>query len=206
MKLLLMSDIHSNLEKFREIVNKEEFDVILISGDLTNFRKMDVFAIDEIVAKLDAQCYAVHGNCDYEEIISYDLDNIVFIHGESAKIDEIAIHGIGGSLPTPFKTPSEYPEQYFANILSTFELSDFNILVSHTPAKGILDKTKHGVNVGSEEIAKKISDFEIAITGHVHECHGVYKEKNLVVNPGPVAWGLYAMLDLKTAQFEMRRI
>ncbi|MFN3383512.1 MAG: metallophosphoesterase family protein [Archaeoglobaceae archaeon] len=206
MKILLTSDIHSNTQKFKEIVEKERFDVLFISGDLTNFRKSDVFAIDEILSEIGAECYAVHGNCDYEEILSYDLQSIQFIHGKSVKIDEISIHGLGGSLPTPFETPSEYPEQYFATLLENFKLSDFNVLISHSPAKGILDKTKYGMSIGSEEIAKRISRFNIAITGHVHERYGIHKERSIVVNPGPVVWGLYAILDLKSLSIEMRRI
>lgn len=206
MKLLLASDIHSNLQNLRKILEKEKFDLLLISGDLTNFRKVDVFAINEILAKLDTECYAVHGNCDYEEILSYDLEGIRFVHGKTVNIDEITIHGLGGSLPTSFNTPSEYTEQYFANLLDNFRFSEFNILVSHSPAKGILDRTKRGANIGSEEIAKRISRFEIAVTGHVHECYGIYREKNIVVNPGAVAWGLYAVLDLKTWKVELKRI
>lgn len=206
MKLLLTSDIHSNVRNFKEIVEKEEFDVLLISGDLTNFNKGDVFRIDEVLSGLEVECFAVHGNCDYEEILRYDLQNIRFIHGKTVKVDEIAIHGLGGSLPTPFETPSEYSEQYFASILENFELSEFNILLSHSPAKGILDRTKHGENIGSEEIAKRLSNFKIAITGHVHEQYGIYRGKSLVVNPGPVAWGLYAVLNLDSLNVEIRRI
>ncbi|MEM3762505.1 MAG: metallophosphoesterase family protein [Archaeoglobaceae archaeon] len=206
MKLLLASDIHSNIRNFKEIVERESFDVLLISGDLTNFRKSDVFSIDEILSKLGVECYAVHGNCDYEEILRYDLQSVRFIHGKSVKVDNVTIHGLGGSLPTPFETPSEYPEQYFSKLLDNFKISEFNVLLSHSPARGILDRTKHGVNVGSEEIAKRIPSFEVAVTGHVHECYGVHKKETIVVNPGPVAWGLYAVLELKSLNVEMRRI
>ncbi|MEM3896466.1 MAG: metallophosphoesterase family protein, partial [Archaeoglobaceae archaeon] len=133
MKLLLASDIHSNIRNFKEIVERESFDVLLISGDLTNFRKSDVFSIDEILSKLGVECYAVHGNCDYEEILRYDLQSVRFIHGKSVKVDDVTIHGLGGSLPTPFETPSEYPEQYFSKLLDNFKISEFNVLLSHSP-------------------------------------------------------------------------
>lgn len=206
MKLLITSDIHSNVRNFREIAEKEEFDLVLISGDLTNFRKSDVFAIDEVLSKLGVECYAVHGNCDYEEILDYKLQSLRFIHGKSVKVDEVTMHGLGGSLPTSFETPSEYGEQHFARLLDDFKFSGFDLLLSHCPAKGVLDRTKHGMNVGSEEIAKRLSNFDVAITGHVHECFGIHRGKSLVVNPGPVAWGLYAVLDLKSLNVELRRI
>ncbi|MEM0350680.1 MAG: metallophosphoesterase family protein [Archaeoglobaceae archaeon] len=206
MKLLIASDIHSEVEKLKAIIKKESFDLLLISGDLTDFKISDALLIDRILSSEGLECYAVHGNCDYEEILELELESIEFVHGRSIKIGDFTLHGIGGSLQTPFNTPSEYPENYFAEIFKKFNYSTLNILLSHSPAKGILDKTKHGLNVGSEEIAKKIENFDIAITGHVHESFGVYRGKVFVINPGPVAWGRFATLNLNEMIVELKKI
>ncbi|MCS7130961.1 MAG: metallophosphoesterase family protein [Archaeoglobaceae archaeon] len=206
MKLLLLSDIHSNTKNLEEILKKTEFDLLLISGDLTHFKKQDVVTIDEIVSKYAPECYAVHGNCDHPEILSYELSAINFIHGKSLNLDDFTIHGIGGSLKTPFGTPSEYTEKDYEEIIKGFKFSDFNILVSHSPAKGILDKTNYGENIGSEAIRKYIERFQISITGHVHESFGVIKEERLAINPGPVNWGRFAILDLRSMEVELRKI
>lgn len=206
MKFLLLSDIHSNAKNLEEILKKTDFDFLLIAGDLTHFRKQDVVAIDEIISKYTPECYAVHGNCDHREMLSYELNAINFIHGKSLSLDEFTIHGIGGSLKTPFGTPSEYTEKDYEEIIKGFKFSDFNLLVSHSPARGILDRTNYGENIGSEVIRDHLSNFQIALTGHVHESFGVYSDKPIVVNPGPVNWGRFAILDLKCMVVELKKI
>lgn len=206
MKLLLLSDIHSNVRNLEEILKKEDFELLLIAGDLTHFRKQDVIVIDEVVSKYAQECYAVHGNCDHAEILSYELNGINFIHSRSLNFDELTLHGIGGSLKTPFGTPSEYSEDDYEEILKNFNFSDFNVLVSHCPARGILDRTNYGENIGSETIRRYIKNFQIVISGHVHESFGVAKDERIAVNPGPVNWGRYAVLDLRTMEVELRKI
>ncbi|MCS7144695.1 MAG: metallophosphoesterase [Archaeoglobaceae archaeon] len=206
MKFLLLSDIHSNTKNLEEILKKIEFDLLLIAGDLTHFRKQDVITIDDLISKYAPECYAVHGNCDPQEILSYELNSINFIHGKSLSLDDFTVHGIGGSLRTPFGTPSEYTEKDYEEILKSFKFSDLNILVSHSPAKGILDKTKYGEHIGSEAIRKNIDKFQIALTGHVHESFGVLKEEKIAINPGPVNWGMFAILDLDRMEVELKKI
>lgn len=206
MKLLLLSDIHSNLKNLEEILKKTEFDIILIAGDLTHFRKQDVITIDELVSKYAPECYAVHGNCDNKEILSYSLSGIKFIHGKSLRLDDFTLHGIGGALKTPFGTPSEYTEEEYEEVLKHFRYSEFNILVSHSPAKGILDRTRYGENIGSMAIRKYLKNFQIVLSGHVHESFGVLKDENLAVNPGPVNWGRFAILELESGEVELKQI
>lgn len=206
MRVLLLSDIHSNTRNLEDILKREDFDLLLIAGDLTHFRKQDVITIDEVVSKYAPECYAVHGNCDNREIISYDLNAINFVHGKSLELEELTIHGIGGSLKTPFGTPSEYSEQDFEEILRNFKFSDFNLLISHSPAKYILDRTNYGENIGSEVIRRYLDNFQIALTGHVHESFGVYRDQRIVVNPGPVNWGRFAILNLERMEIELKKI
>lgn len=206
MRLLLISDIHSEIDKFRKILETVDFDVLLIAGDLTNFNREDVIEIDMILSDKDIECYAVHGNCDYEEILNYNLDSIQFLHGKSLEVDDLSLHGLGGSLKTPFKTPSEYSEEEYAKLISGFELSDFNILLSHCPPKGRLDRTRYGLSVGSEEIAKNLHKFDITISGHVHESFGIHKSRIFSINPGPVIWGMFAILDLPAMDVKLDRI
>ncbi|MCX8172608.1 MAG: metallophosphoesterase family protein [Archaeoglobaceae archaeon] len=206
MKLLLLSDIHSNTKNLEEILKSAEFDLLLISGDLTHFKKQDVVVIDEIISRYTTECYAVHGNCDHKEILSYELNAIDFIHGRSLELDRFTLYGIGGSLKTPFGTPSEYAEEDYEKIFKSFKFSEFNILLSHSPAKGILDKTNYGEHIGSETIRRYLEKFRIAITGHVHESFGVVKGDFIAVNPGPVNWGRFAILNLKNLDVELRKI
>ena len=54
---------------------------------------------------------------------------------------------------------------------------DINILVSHGPAKGILDRTTSGEEIGSVgllEVLTRVQPF-LHVFGHVHEGYGYYK-------------------------------
>ncbi len=206
MRVLVVSDIHSHFANFEEILKSVDFDVLFISGDLTDFSVKDVFKVDEIISKYASECYAVHGNCDYETILNLDLDSITFIHAKSVKVDELTVHGLGGSGITPFNTPSEYPESEIERILANFKLSEVNVLLSHCPPKGILDKTRSGVHAGCAAIRKFAEKFDVIFCGHIHEAHGVVKGDVFAANPGPAAWRRYAVFDTNTFEVELHRL
>ncbi|HLT42766.1 MAG TPA: hypothetical protein VKZ95_08690 [Sphingobacteriaceae bacterium] len=54
--------------------------------------------------------------------------------------------------------------------------SDIDILISHGPSRGILDRTLEGKNVGStalEAYLKYIGRPKLHVFGHIHEAYGV---------------------------------
>ncbi|RLG19178.1 hypothetical protein DRN63_00120 [Nanoarchaeota archaeon] len=207
MRILVTSDIHSRFHNLEKILRDVEFDLLLISGDITNFRAIDIERADEIISKYAPECYAVHGNCDPEIVLKMKLDSIKFIHGMTAKLDEFTLHGVGGSGPTPFKTPSEYPDSYFEKMLSKLEPhSNLNILISHCPPYGILDLTKSGEHIGCRAVRKHASRFDVILCGHVHEAHGVERGEVFAINPGPIAWGRYAIFDTETFDVRLMKI
>ncbi len=207
MRFLVVSDIHSDFSKLKKILESDDFDIVLIAGDITNFRASDILIVDKIVGKHCSECFAVHGNCDPEEMLRYSLDHITFIHSRSVKLPDFTIHGIGGSTYTPFATPSEYSEEQIERFTKNFEFSDFNILLTHCPPKGILDKTYNGENAGSEAIRKILNKFDVVFCGHIHEAYGVERVGNtIVINTGPVIWGRYVIFDFKKFSIEFKSI
>lgn len=58
--------------------------------------------------------------------------------------------------------------------------NETDILITHGPPFGILDKTYKGENVGCEELTKKVSKMNLKahIFGHIHEAHGRLDKKN----------------------------
>lgn len=52
--------------------------------------------------------------------------------------------------------------------------NDTNILVTHTPPLGILDKTMEGMKVGCPMLRDRIAQLKISHSffGHIHECYG----------------------------------
>lgn len=62
---------------------------------------------------------------------------------------------------------------------------DTDVLITHGPPKGILDKTKRDEEVGCEELLKKVLEVnpKIHAFGHIHEGYGVFKQnKTIFIN------------------------
>ncbi len=208
MRLLLLSDIHSSFENLKEILSRESFDAIVVAGDITHFRPADVFKADSIIAQHTDECFAVHGNCDHEKVLEHQYDGIRFIHRRSLRLDDFTIHGIGGSGITPFNTPSEYTDEEIMKMIGELKIEKEgrNILLTHCPPKGILDKTYSGVHAGCNAIREHVKSFDAILCGHIHEAHGVDDKITLAVNPGPVMWGRYALFDAEKMEVELRKI
>ncbi len=206
MRLLLLTDIHSSMENLEGILKVAEYDAVLIAGDLTQFRPKDAPVVDQIVAKFTDTCLAVHGNCDHEVILDKNYDVIEFIHGKTVRLDDFTIHGLGGSGITPFNTPSEYTYEEILNFMKQFEPGEKNILLTHCPPKGVLDRTYSGIHAGCEAIRERMNEFDMIVSGHIHECHGVDRTLTLAVNPGPVMWGRFAIFDSNSQEIRLLKL
>lgn len=76
MKLLFLSDIHGiiiNLKKIEKIIEKEEFDKIIVLGDLyypgfnsVSYQEVDNFYIRDFLMKYRDRLICMQGNCDSE--------------------------------------------------------------------------------------------------------------------------------------------
>lgn len=55
--------------------------------------------------------------------------------------------------------------------------SQTDLLVSHCPPFGILDKSAFGANIGNEDLRKQVEIINprYHLFGHIHEAYGVYK-------------------------------
>lgn len=58
--------------------------------------------------------------------------------------------------------------------------NDIDILITHNPPFGILDKTIHEKSVGSRFLLQKVLEIrpKLHVFGHIHEDHGHYSHKN----------------------------
>jgi Icc-related predicted phosphoesterase len=106
--------------------------------------------------------------------------------------------GLGGSNATPFGTPFELSEKEIYDTLKEV-MVEGAVLVVHAPAKGHLDKTALASDLGSESVARIISEFSppLVISAHIHEARGIERKgKTTFVNPGPASQGYAAIIDL----------
>ncbi|MDR2622957.1 MAG: metallophosphoesterase [Methanobrevibacter sp.] len=205
MKIVHISDIHNNEnENFLRYLNENEIDLVLISGDITDFGPKE-FA-DDFLNKLASKTsvIAIHGNCDIESVYNtIEKSNTIFGHDKISLFKNILIYGFGGSNPTPFNTPFEMSEEdlyaslnnlidYESVILEENKSLDKNkvikILLTHSPPfESEADKIPSGDHVGSKAIRDILNenDFDLNLCGHIHEARSVSKLNNTIIaNPG----------------------
>ena len=212
MRLLIISDIHNDVEnwmKFLDKIEKIDFDVLICPGDLTDtltpkgFTKEEIgkLIIEELKA-LKKPLLVVPGNQDREIIDLLEKEGIS-LHGKGKEIEGYGFYGFGGAR-TPFGTslePSE--EEIKAGLEKAFEeIKDLEkkIQVTHMPpARTKVDQIFTGAHVGSEVIRKFIEEKQpiLAISAHVHEARGVDEiGRTKIINSGRFPEGYCGLVEI----------
>lgn len=207
MLTLILSDIHGRERKLREVLSglEDHVDLILISGDLTNFGSVE--EARRILRCFTKPFFYVLGNCDPIEGLGGILGfEDRYLHGRALTHGGVCLAGISGSGITPFNTNIEYSEQEFRRMhlqlkgaLSACRAKALVMVTHEPPADSRLDLTSRGVHAGSKSIRGIIEDLRpcLAICGHIHEGRGVDEvEAAVVVNPGPAMHGYYALANI----------
>ena len=200
MRLALISDIHGSLGNVRRFSLELEGlspDLVVIAGDITHFGGKK--EARDILDAIPYRKLAVPGNCDPPEIVDvFEETDTVDVHGKRAEIEGYVFAGLGASNPLPFSTLFTYSEENIHLILDPIARGA-DILVTHTPPYGILDRTMFGHHGGSEAIRKVIDEHRprLSLFGHIHESPGVERNgRTVFVNPGPLKNGNYAIADV----------
>lgn len=206
MKVLLLTDIHGEVEKLEKIVEKEDFEALLCAGDLSDANKFDDYngTLEQVLDAFERQgkiAKTVPGNMDIEEDCMKQLiQRRMNIHKKVASFEEFDVVGFGGGT-TPFDTPFEPDEE---EIRETIEAlyprmrSNTKVAVIHQPPFGSSVDVVDDEHVGSEEVRKLIEnlDLDLVLTGHIHESRSIDNiSDTAVVNPGPVLEGYYGVAE-----------
>ncbi|MGV6850194.1 MAG: metallophosphoesterase family protein [Marinibacterium sp.] len=190
MKILAFSDLHMARRPAEALARaSEEADLVIGAGDFCNMRQ----GLDEAMALLiglRAPLVAVPGNAESaDELREAALPGTTVLHGQGVTIDGLRLFGLGGGVPvTPFGAWSyDLPETEAAMLLTPCTGAD--ILITHSPPKGVADRTSGGQSVGSTAIRSAVERVQpkLALCGHVHDCWGETGRigSTEVVNLGP---------------------
>lgn len=194
MKILAFSDMHLSRRHAAAIVEASgEADLVIGAGDFCNMRDGLGEAM-RLLEGLQAPCVAVPGNCESDdELRAAALPGMTVLHGNATEVGGLNLFGLGyGVPPTPFGEWScDLPEEMAAQMLAPCDTAD--ILIFHSPPKGLADVTSTGHSVGSTAIHDAIIRVQpqLALCGHIHDCWGVRGQigQTVVVNLGPtVTW------------------
>ena len=179
MKVVAISDTHNK----HHLLHLPEGDLLLHAGDVSsrgteaevrNF--LDWFAEQDFEYKV-----FIAGNHDYfferspESFITEIIpNNVIYLNDSGIEINGI---NIWGSPVQPWFFDWAFNRQRGPDIDKHWQLipNDTDILITHGPAYGILDRTVRGEFVGCEDLLKKIQQIKpkYHIAGHIHEAHGL---------------------------------
>ncbi|SIO46898.1 Predicted phosphoesterase [Rhodovulum sp. ES.010] len=194
MKILAFSDLHLSRRAAAQLVAAApEADVVIGAGDFCN-RREGLDQAMEMLSGIDRPFVMVPGNCESDEELRLAAPRGAHVlHGDGCEIGGVRFFGLGyGVPPTPFGdwscdlTEAE-AEELMAGCVKT------DVLVVHSPPKGVADVTSTGQSVGSVAIREVIKRCrpQLALCGHIHDCWGKAGMigETRVVNLGPsVNW------------------
>jgi len=218
MRVLLITDIHGEVEKLEKILSREEYDAVLCAGDLSDAKKFDDYEanLNEVLDCFEQQgvmTKSVPGNMDPEEDCVRELiQRRMNIHKKIASFEEFEAVGFGGG-ETPFNTFFEPSGEEVYNAVSTLYdrmKADRKVAVIHHPPADTELDIADGNHVGMPEVKQLVEekDFKLLLTGHIHESKGRQMiGDTLAVNPGPVLDGCYAVAEIgENIEVEMKQV
>ena len=185
--IVCFSDTHS----LENNVIFPDGDILICAGDFTNIGKLpDVTKFAKNVGKLPHKYKIIiagnHDFCFENELTNtsrkiLEDNGFIYLKDSEVIIDDIKFYG---SPYQPFFC------HWAFNILSEYEREkiwdkipiDTNVLITHSPPYGILDKTLHGDNTGCKPLKNridKLKDLKLNIFGHIHEQYGMIREENI---------------------------
>lgn len=190
MRILAFSDLHHSRRHAAELVEAaREADLVIGAGDFCNARQ-DLAAALALLDGIDVPFVVVPGNAEsVTELQAAVRPGTHVLHGTSVTVDGSTIFGLGYAVPeTPFGDWScDLNEAQAAAMLAA--CSEADVLVVHSPPKGVADVTSRGVSVGSTAIRDAILRIgpKLAVCGHIHDSWGQEGRigQTRVVNLGP---------------------
>ncbi|MCP3970576.1 MAG: serine/threonine protein phosphatase [Rhodobacteraceae bacterium] len=190
MKILAFSDLHLAHDRAAAIAAASaDADLVIGAGDFCNTRT----GLDEAMNMLGgirAAFVVVPGNAEsVDELHAAAHAGTTVLHGTFTRIGDLALFGLGYGVPvTPFGDWScDLTELEAAVMLSQCAAAD--ILVTHSPPRGVADLTSTRLSVGSTAIRDAIKRVQpkLALCGHIHDSWGAGARigATRVVNLGP---------------------
>ncbi|MGH7949336.1 MAG: metallophosphoesterase [Candidatus Binataceae bacterium] len=214
MKIISFGDVHMatrNLSRMTDILR--DTDLIIVSGDLTNFGGADdARKVIDDVRRACPNVLALPGNLDKREVIPFLESEGVALHGKGLVKDGVAIFGCGGSNITPFNTPTELTEEeIYETLVRGYESVKGHsplLMICHPPPFNTkCDRIMSGKPVGSTSARRFIEEIkpDVCISGHIHESAGVdHIGPTTVLNAGPFKGGGFVVVNTRERGLDAR--
>ncbi len=199
MKALFLTDAHASEDALAWVARRGSgcgYDAMIIGGYLARGRAQHyVVRFLSAAISIGSVVFFVPGNADAIE--KPVPEGVVALHGRTAKLGRYSIGGLGGSSPTPSKTPFELRDDDARAILE--RLGHVDILVSHCPPVNTkCDKIPSG-RVGSLPVREYVEQEKpvLVLSEHAPGSRAIERlGESTLVNAGPVMDGNFAEVHL----------
>lgn len=190
MKILHISDTHGC---HRRLTDLPEADVAVHSGDFT-MTGSENEAIDFLNWFCDLH-YAHkificgnHDECLYGANIDGLDPNVHYLCNSGVEIDGVKFYGV------PMFMGDCVTDRQARNIDNI--PSDTDVLITHSPAYGILDFDDN-INYGDKQLLNKVMDIQprLHLFGHIHAQHGMLTGHNIIFSNGAIMNTDYTQLS-----------
>ncbi len=206
MRIAYVVDVHDRFEAVGDAVARTgPVDVLVVGGDITTFGTPD--DAERAVAgwrPLAPRLLAVAGNCDSPEIDARLVELGISLDGRGVEIDGVGFFGASAAPHSPLHTPHEVPDEELGHRAETglaeIDGVPVRIFCPHAPPYATAcDRLRSGQHVGSQALRAFVDQEQpdLLLCGHIHEARGIDDVgRTRVVNPGPVASGHYALVEV----------
>ena len=206
MRIAYVVDVHDRFDAVGRAVSElGRVDVLVIGGDLTTFGSPDdAERAIELWRPLAATLLAVSGNCDSPAIDERLVELGVSIDGRGVVVEDVGVAGVSAAPLSPLHTPYELPDEELGKRaeVALSEIADCRVRIfcPHAPPFGTACDALHsGEHVGSHALRAAVERArpDVVLCGHIHEARGLGELAGArVVNPGPVAAGHSALVEI----------
>lgn len=180
MKIAVISDLHGDYPDI------DPCDILIVCGDLTGRDHINEY--HDFEDWLQAQCAEyklfIGGNHDNQlQARTVQIRGAINLIDQSITIKGYKFYGFPWTPRFAYQNPRctafcPISRDHMAEKCNAIP-GDVDILVSHGPPMGILDKCSHG-RVGSEELLRKVKEIspKYHVFGHIHEARGAKRVFN----------------------------
>ncbi len=198
MRLLIFSDIHSNLEALQSIVSVEKYDKALFLGDVVDYGPDPAETLDLVLSEAD---YLVQGNHDLAAATGADCQCAQAMHDLSVITRE--------EISSKLLSPEDKKKLEGLKALETPVIDGRKFMMVHASPNNHL--YGYMFSTEAEMVWKKAEykEFDYITVGHTH-FPMLYRGR--IVNPGSAGqprdgfWKpMYAVLDTETGDLTFKR-
>ena len=173
-RILAFSDMHMSRRAAADIrAASADADLVVGAGDFCNGRHGLTEAMDMLWTVLDKAIF-VPGNAESADELRAAAGEATVLHGQGCTREGLQIFGLGYAVPvTPFGSWScDLSEAEAEEMLAG--VADCDLLIVHSPPKGVADRSRAGQSLGSTAIRAAIERAQprLVVCGHIHDSWG----------------------------------